>query len=127
MRALVLVLIGLAGLKIWTQDRLYRSATEEALINAYRATAIEACQKQRATKDGKTPLPPVAAWTRPAAIHLAIGRRDVDVSVWDVDNPMWAVKYKYLLLVLEPTASSFQGVCEYDVTLGTATLIKARS
>ena len=36
MRALVLVLAILAGLKVWYQDNVYRDAAEAAVASAYR-------------------------------------------------------------------------------------------
>lgn len=123
MRALVLVLAGLAGLKIWTQDHIYRSATEEALVHAYRDRAIEACQKDR-RRDAKVGA---AHWANPASVRLVIGKEDVDVAIWDVDNPLWGVRYKYPLLVLTAAGPHAGVACEYDVTLGTAVVSKPRS
>ena len=48
MRIVVIGLVLLAGLKVWTQDRMYRSVTGEVLIEAYRERAIEVCRKQSA-------------------------------------------------------------------------------
>lgn len=45
MRALILALALLAAGKIWFQDTLYRTATEDALVAAYRAPAAEACTR----------------------------------------------------------------------------------
>ncbi len=117
MRAVVLILAGLAGLKIWTHEHIYRSATEDALVHAYRDSAIDACQKdRRKDKDAKS----IVNWNNPASIQLVIGKRDVDVAIWDVDNPQWPVRYKYPLLVLRAGAGSGEITCEYDMTLGTA-------
>lgn len=123
MRAVVLVLVGLAGLKVWTQDHIYRSATEEALVHAYRDRAIEACAKGR-----REPRAGVgSAWSHPSAIRLVIGKRDLDVAIWDVENALWAVRYKYPILVLDAGAQSPGLTCEYDVTLGTAAVHKPRT
>ncbi|MBA4171383.1 MAG: hypothetical protein C0511_01685 [Hyphomicrobium sp.] len=137
MRALVLLLAGLAGLKIWAQDHIYRSAAEDALVHAYRQRAIDACQVDKPStterrKDAKSLQVITSPFADPASIQLVVGKRDVDVAIWDVDNARWAVRYKYPLLVLHPSAaSSAQNgaglVCEFDITLGTATISKPRS
>jgi len=117
MRLLVLVLAGLAGLKVWTHDHIYRSATEEAIVNAYRDRAIEACAKDR-RKDAKG-----AAAALAPSVSLVIGRSDVDVAIWDVDNPLWAVRFKYPQLVVtqrDVGGSAPGGVCTYDITLDKA-------
>lgn len=125
MRALVLVLAGLAGMKIWTHDHIYRSATEDALVHAYRERAIEACQKDRG-KSAKVSAAVAMPFANPAAISLVIGKRDVDVAIWDVENALWPVRYKYPLLVLKGGGPGPDLVCEYDMTLGTATVARLR-
>lgn len=137
MRALVLLLAGMAGLKVWAQDHIYRSAAEDALVHAYRERAIDACQKDRPPsadrrKDGKSTHPATNVFANPASVRVVIGKRDVDVAIWDVDNPLWGVRYKYPLLVLHPAASGIGSastglICEFDVTLGTASVQKPRS
>ena len=122
MRAVVLVLAGLAGLKIWAHEHIYRSATEDALVHAYRDRAIDACQKDR-RKDAKGVAAP---WSNPSSIHLVIGKRDVDVAIWDVENALWSVRYKYPLLVLKPGSAASDLTCEFDMTLGTAVVSKTR-
>lgn len=117
MRAVVLILAGLAGLKVWTHDHIYRSATEDALVHAYRDAAIDACQKdRRKDKDARSAV----NWNNPSSIHLVIGKRNVEVAIWDVDNALWPVRYKYPLLVLTAGTSGGGLTCEYDMTLGTA-------
>ena len=117
MRALVLVLVLLAGAKVAIQERFYRTATEDAPVAAYRDRAIDACQKH--AKDAK-PQPGTAplAWTRPASIDLVIGRRDLDVRIWDVDNELWAMRYKHPFLVLRPGDRAQGLACQYDLTWG---------
>jgi hypothetical protein len=122
MRALVLVLAGMAGLKIWAHDHVYRSAAEDALVAAYRDRAIEACQKDRSRAAKST----AGQWSQPAAVRLVMGKRDVEVAFWDVDNPLWAVRYKYPVLVLTTGATEVAQTCEFDVTLGTAAILKPR-
>jgi hypothetical protein len=118
MRALVVVLAVLAGVKIWTEERLYRQGAEEALLLAYRDRAIAACQSQQPTRvaSAGAALP---LWTRPATVALAIGRKSVDVDIWQLDDPLWPARYKHPHVVL---TTSPNAVCEYDVIEGRAYL-----
>lgn len=131
MRAFVLLLALLAGLKIWASEQLFRSAAEDALVAAYRDKAVAACQKEAGVKEpgrdvkaGLASAAAAAAWARPADIRLVIGKRGVDVNIWDRDNALWAVRYKYPFLVLKAAEGSGQGTCEYDVTLGQAAMLR---
>lgn len=85
---------------------------------AYRDRAIAACQSQEparvAAAGGIAPL-----WTRPATVALAIGRRNVDVNMWELDNALWAARYKHPHVVLTTGPGA---VCEYDVIEGRAYL-----
>lgn len=112
MRALLTVLVLLAGLKVWTQDQMFRSATTNALIEAYRARAVDACR--RGQQDGNR------TWTDAASVKLVIGRSDVDVHLWDVDNPLWDTRFKHPHLVLSTGGGAEQLVCSYDVVAGMA-------
>lgn len=123
MRALVLVLAGLAGLKVYTQDQLWRSATADAVVEAYRDRAVEACVK------GGHPEARAASamrqmWTKETRVTLVIGRDDVDVAIWDVENPLWAVRFKSPRLLLTASGASGEtlAACEFDVALGKATI-----
>jgi hypothetical protein len=119
----VMVLAALAAGKVWTQDQIYRSAAEEALIAAYRAKATSACQSANAAK---TPAPkgqePVTFAT-PASIELRIGNRDVDVQIWQIDHAAWPMRYKYPYLVLEAARASQRLRCSYDIKLDRATVV----
>jgi hypothetical protein len=114
MRAVVLALAILAGVKIWTQDRLFRAATEDALIAAYRDRAVAACGKDAGRN--------AAAWLRPASVRLQIGRPDVAVDIWDVHNALWDVRYKQPVLLVSTTEEAGPAECIYDVTIGAATV-----
>ena len=129
MRAFVMLLALLAGLKIWASEQLFRSAAEEALVAAYRDKAMAACQREagggkEASKDLRSAGVLASAWAKPADIKLVIGKRGVDVNIWDHDNALWNVRYKYPYLVLTAPQGSGQGACEYDVTLGQASLTR---
>ena len=53
---------------------------------------------------------------------MSIGRSGVDVNIWDVDNALWASRYKSAYLTLVPADRS--ATCEYDVTAGQAEIVK---
>jgi hypothetical protein len=116
-RALVLVLAILAGLKLFMQQRLYRQGAEEALMLAYRDRAIAACQSQIPEKVATTSSQPL--WTRPSAVALAIGRKSAAVNIWDVKNELWPARFKHPHIVL---TTSSNAICEYDVVEGRAYL-----
>jgi hypothetical protein len=125
MRAFVLALALLAGLKLWIQDTVFRSATEEAMVKAYRERAIQACQRdvQRDAR-GQLLAASVINWSKPASIRLEIGKKDVDVYAWDVDNALWATRFKTPYLKLTAGTPTWTVVCEYDVAAGSAVLAR---
>lgn len=119
MRIVAIVLALLAAAKIWTQEALYRQSTADALIAAYRDRAIEACERTsaRAQRGGKPQRPTFA---KPSGIELVIGKSSVPVNVWDVDNVLWSMRFKYPYLVV---AGSDGGRCSYDITLAQAEIV----
>lgn len=122
MRVLVLILAVLAGVKIWASNQMYRSAAEEAVIAAYRDRAIAACQKD-AAREGRAEMLSPQQWAKPASIRMVIGRRGVDVNVWDIDNAQWKARYKQAFLVLAPAETGAQATCEYDVSGNLAAIV----
>ena len=121
MRALVIVLAVLAGLKVWTTVQFYREGTEDALVLAYRDRAIAACQSQEPASAARSYAP---LWTRPASVAVAIGRRSADVDIWDYDHPLWEARFKHPQVVLTPETPG--RVCEYDILEGRAYLTQGR-
>ena len=114
-RAFVLILAFLAGVKVWTQERLYRQGAEEAIMLAYRERAIAACQSQEPARVASAATPPL--WTRPATVALTIGRKSAGVRIWEVNNALWPASFKHPHIVL---TTSPHAVCEYDVVEGRA-------
>lgn len=119
MRIVAIVLALLAAAKIWTQEALYRQSTADALIAAYRERAIEACERTsaRSQRGGKPQRP---SFAKSSQIELVIGKSSVPVNVWDVDNVLWAMRFKYPYLVV---AGSDGGRCSYDITLAQAEIV----
>ena len=112
MRAVVFLLTLLAAAKLAHQEYLFRSATREAILGAYRGHAAEACQREaRSQAPGLT----AQAWASPAAIELLIGKAGVDVNLWQVDNALWNVRYRNPYLVLTAHQNAGAIYCEYDI------------
>jgi hypothetical protein len=120
MRLLVLALAILAGLKLWAQDTVYRSATQDALVAAYRDRAVAACQKE---PRGAASAPAVN-WSVVPDIKLVIGDSDLSVHVWEVDHELWNARYRNPYLVLSSGAGAHY-ICTYDIGLGTAHVTRA--
>ncbi len=127
MRVLVLILAALAGIKIWASNQMYRAAAEDAVVVAYRERAIAACQKGASLeKTGSADTDAhgaAAAWTKPASIRMVIGKRGVEVNVWDVDNAQWKARFKQAFLVLTPAEGTLRATCEYDVSANQAAIV----
>lgn len=125
MRLAVAVLALLAGAKVWTQERMYRSATEDALVSVYKDKATERCRHAAATRSTGTPpdsarTPASEAFAKPATIRLEIGNPEVDVHIWEIDHAAWPMRYKYPYIVLDAGNSQHALRCSYDVTLDKA-------
>lgn len=127
MRSIVIALALLAGAKIWTHEHIYRSATEEALIRAYRTKAIESCQRATRADQPITPTETarhalMQAWVKPDKLSLVIGNPNVEVNIWDVDHAAWAMRYRYPYVQLDAGAPAPFARCSYDVILDRASV-----
>jgi hypothetical protein len=119
MRTVVFGLILLAAGKVWFQDRTYRTAMSDAVVEAYRERAIEVCRLS-ASKRAPASREIVVAWGPSSAAEPVIGNPDVRVAIWDTENPLWNERYRDLQLVLTSTNTATR--CAYDVRRGAATL-----
>jgi hypothetical protein len=120
MRALVLTLALLAGLKIWAQDSVYRAATEEALVAAYRDRAISSCQRAPVKAELDRPINRATPnWASPSNIKVVIGKSSVPVYIWEVDHELWNARYRNPYLELSANGTE-RLVCNYDIGHGTA-------
>ncbi len=117
MRLLLLAIALLAGAKVFTQDRVYRSVTGEVIAAAYRDRAAQTCHKvpSRAQKAATNP------WGSAASAEVTIGDRGANVAMWDFDNPLWDVRFRHPHLVLT-TGSGEPMSCFYDLTVGFASV-----
>jgi hypothetical protein len=121
MKAVVFILLVLAGLKLGHHEYLYRSATRDAIVAAYKERAAEACRKDaRSAFLGVTPQ----AWNAPASVQLMIGKSGLDVQFWQVDNKHWNARYRNPLLVLSTGSPKGSVYCEYDIVNAAATVIR---
>ena len=116
MRKVVMIFAALAATKVWTQDRFYRSVMQDALVQAYRERAAQQCQKE-AQKPGKAGIP--SAWLAGSNAEVTIGAPGMDVALWDLDNPLWDVRFRHPHLVLTGSAGS-KSQCAFDLVAGLA-------
>jgi hypothetical protein len=123
MRALVLALALLTGLKLWYRDQTYRAAADQAVVAAYLPLASAACQKVKQTDDRGQPLGPILVnWTTPEQSHLSAGNTQIPVSIWQVDNGLWNARFKNPHLILEAGSRLGGLTCAYDIAGGQASL-----
>ena len=122
MKAAVSMLALLAATKVGVQEYLFRSGTKDVLINAYRERAVAACQKDPRNHGLVTNI---GVWAKPAEVRVVIGKSDLDVWFWQVDDLMWSARYRnpYLYLNTADRLSSVQ--CEYDIVHGIATVFRS--
>jgi hypothetical protein len=106
----------LAGLKIWASDRFHRAVYSEAIIAAYGEKARVSCQREAARQ-----APTAYGGLKLTPSGVVIGSPNVRVAFWDVDNPLWQVRYRnpHVLLTAEPLTDLS---CAFDVTVGLASL-----
>jgi hypothetical protein len=121
MKAVVFILVLLASVKLGHQEYLYRSATREAIVAAYRESAAEACQK-----DARNIILGVTAqaWINSPSIQLMIGKSGLDVQFWQVDNKLWNARYRNPLLVLSTGSRKGEVYCEYDIVNAAASVYR---
>lgn len=123
MRLIVVLLVLLTGLKVWTQDRMHRAVLGDALIGAYRVRAVEACGRElpKAARTQVALSNAPSPWGTAAAAEIVFGNGDVDVAVWDTENPLWLRRFRNPNLVLT-SANAAKARCSYDVVSGAAKL-----
>lgn len=119
MRAVVFFLALLAALKIGHQEYLYRAATQDVIVGAYRDRAVQACQRD--TRNASLDLPALA-WSNPDSIRLVIGKSNLDVRFWQIDHELWSARYRNAYLHLTTALRSGTAYCEYDITHAAASV-----
>lgn len=121
MKAIVFLLAILAAAKLGYQEYLFRAATRDVIVGAYKEHAVEACQRD--AKSVSLGLPP-QAWAHPEAINLIIGKSSLSVYPWQVDHAMWNARYRNPFLVLTVAPRSGVTYCEYDIVNAAASVYR---
>lgn len=111
-RAIVVILAVMACIKLGTHVYFYKTATNDIIIESYRTRAIAAC-----TRNGQHgPLKvPSKAWRYPKRVELTIGKRDLDVYLWQIHHRLWDARYRHPYLVITADAHTAHIYCEYDI------------
>lgn len=106
----------MAVAKVWASDRFHRAVYSEAIIAAYGEKARTTCQREAARQ-----APAAYASLKLTPSGVVIGSPNVRVAFWDVDNPLWEVRYRHphVMLTAEPLTDLS---CAFDVTAGLASL-----
>ena len=124
MRAVVIVLALLVGVKIWAQDRLYREAAGDALIAAYQMHAQAACVARPQTDARGMPVAVGSVdWKKPETAEVILGNPRLSVPVWRFEHPQWNARYKNPIVRLTVGDRYSRLACDYDVMSGKAELL----
>ncbi|MFM2421728.1 MAG: hypothetical protein RL291_258, partial [Pseudomonadota bacterium] len=98
---------------------VWRQATRDAIFQAYRERAVMACQNERRLKQfGVAPV----AWQPSPTQTVEVGKRGVDVALWQVDDPRWADRFKRTTVRLVAQDGPATLACSFDVTTSSAVL-----
>lgn len=119
MKALVMVLVLLAAAKVGYHEYMFRAATNEVIVAAYRDRAVAACQRDAKGQS----LAAAAAWAQPQSIKVLIGKGNLDVYLWQVDHTLWNARFRnpYLFLAAGDASRTY---CEYDIVHGAAAVFR---
>ena len=120
MRTLAILLAMMALTKVATVQWLYRSASDDVIVNAYRLRASEACGRDARRVFGLD----ASIWSQAAHIRLEMGKRGGGVYLWQVDDPTWTQSWRNPFLLFTVSASGNQFQCSYDVVGGSASASK---
>jgi hypothetical protein len=121
MKAFVVLLALLFAAKLAHQEYLYRVATRDALVGAYRDRAVQAC-----AQDARTPFLGLGpqAWANAEDVRLAIGNGNLDVRFWQLGHELWNARYRNPYLFLSTPERSGTVHCDYDIVNAAATVYR---
>ena len=120
MKAVAFFLVLLASVKIGYHEYMFRTATNEVIVAAYRERAISACQR-----DAKgLSMVAASAWSKPQSVKLVIGKQNLDVYLWQVDHTMWSARFKNPYLFLAASEKPSKVFCEFDIVHGAASVFR---
>jgi hypothetical protein len=120
MRAFVVLLVMLALVKVGTNEYLFRAATSDVIVQAYRERAIAACQRDNRGQSAAA----AHAWAKPASIRLVIGKSNLEVYFWQVDHALWSARFKNPYLFLTAADRPGKVYCEFDIVHGAASVFR---
>ena len=116
-RVIVIGLALMAAGKLASHAYLYRAATHDIIVSTYRDQAIRACARNGL--QGPMRVPP-QTWSASSQVSLAIGKRDIDVYLWQINHRLWEARFKNPYLVVTADLETAHIYCEYDVRRGFA-------
>ncbi len=116
LRTMLILAAAMAGAKVWASDRFHRTIYSDAIIAAYGEKARATCQREVVRQ-----APAAFASLKLTPSSVVIGSPNVRVAFWDIDNPLWEVRYRHphVLLTAEPLTDLS---CAFDVKVGLASL-----
>jgi hypothetical protein len=97
---------------------LYRQATNEVIVSAYRDRAIAACAREPQAQV----LAGASAWEQPLSLRLMIGKPGVDVYLWQVESQLWNARFANPYLLVEASGLGTRVLCEYDIVHASASV-----
>jgi hypothetical protein len=119
MRAIVVALAVLACAKLGSHAYFYRAATYDIIVKTFKNRALVACADSGARGQFRIPA---RVWSQPESVALEIGKRALDVPLWQINHQHWHARYKDPYIVVTANRQSASIVCEYDVTRSIATV-----
>ena len=120
MRAIVVLLLLFAAAKVGYGEYMFRAATNDIIIAAYRDRAISACQRDAKGQFAMAPT----AWVKPQSIKLVIGKSNLDVYFWQIDHALWNARFKNPYLFVTATEEPSRIYCEFDIVHGAAAVYR---
>lgn len=116
LRTMLMLAAVMAGAKVWASDRFHRAIYSDAILAAYGEKARATCQREVVRQ---APAAYASLKLKPSGV--VIGSPNVRVAFWDIDNPLWEVRYRnpHVMLTAEPITDLR---CAFDVTAGLASI-----
>jgi hypothetical protein len=111
----------LAAAKLMHHEYLFRASAQDTNIRAYKERALQACQKDAL---GAMLGVSAQAWSNPNSVSLTIGKRSVNVHLWQVDHEKWNARYRNPYLFISAGQRSGAAYCEYDIVNSAATVYR---
>jgi len=110
MRKIAIIIALMFIARIGYEQIMYRSATYDVIVATYAKSAIRAC-----ARDAANPEAAAALWSQPSSVKLVIGKSDLDVYFWQVNDLMWQARFKNPYLFITTHSEPNYLLCEYDI------------